>query len=555
MRKFLLFAGAFAFAHTAFAQDYRTLQITSGYSTDVIANGVGSALLSTTDSFDLSEFVLMSADYQLLSTDPVNSFALPVSGLIDNLATPGLSYQLAPYTGDNSLRLLGQFDSGTMNISNAVPSTAVYVLAACGNGSATLGGTIHFSDNTTQEIATGVIPDWFFSNALPVVATGFGRVGRMSDIVENPAGDPRLYQFQINILAENQTKTITSIDFNKQSFEEGVINILALSAQDLGTCPAPTQLNASAITNNTAAISWTAPVILPGMGYQYYLSANSVPPTASTTPTDDTDLTLLNLSSLITGQSYCVWVRSRCGETDFGPWSDSICFTTGQTSGVYNGGDISTTYVDFVDVTTTTNCPGVFTVTVPDGYVVTSVATSYDMQTALNGWMSEQRSLLVCNTTGVTETEVTSGVGGTTGTYSYERSGLDIADGATGTVEFELRAWRTYGAGECDVVYNRVVNGTWTVTVTYTNQLIKTKEFGADSFAIYPNPAHDVVNITAKENISEVGVYNLLGQQVLQKNNVNNNEIQLSTAGLPSGKYLVKITSENGVTTKSILKN
>ncbi len=62
------------------------------------------------------------------------------------------------------------------------------------------------------------------------------------------------------------------------------------------------------------------------------------------------------------------------------------------------------------------------------------------MQTALNGWMSEQRSILVCNTTGLMEPQVTSGVGGTTGTYDYSRSNINIANGATGNVEFELRA-------------------------------------------------------------------------------------------------------------------
>jgi hypothetical protein len=555
MKKLLLFAGALVFFNTLSAQDYVPLQVTSGYNADVIANGVGPALLSTTNTFDSFEFVLLSSDYQLLNTDPINDFGLNPSGLITNAATPGLNYQLASFSSDNSLRLEFESDLGQFTIGNPVSATAIYVLAACGNGAGTLGGTIHFSDNSTQDIPAGIIPDWFFSTALPVVASGFGRVGRDTDLVENPAGDPRFYQYQIAILAENQTKTITSIDFTKTSIPEAVINIFAVSAQELGTCPAPTQLTVAAVTNFGATINWTPSVILPANGYEYYIGVGNTPPTVSTLPTGSVSngVTTLNLSALSTGETYCVWVRSVCSETETGPWSNSICFTPGQID-VTNPNDIPTLYNLTVDVNSTTTCPGTLSLTVPDGYIITSVDTSYDMQTALNGWMSEQRSILVCNTTGMMESDVTAGVGGTTGTYSYSRTGLGIANGASGTVEFELRAWRTYGSSDCNTDYNRVVAGTWTVTATV--QLpFATKNFTQNNFTVYPNPADDVVTISGNEMISEITVLNLLGQQVLHQNGLNAKLTQVSTAGLPSGKYLLRIASESGVQSKSILKN
>lgn len=555
MKKILLLCLALPFSNALLAQDYVPLQITSGYNADVIANGVGSALLSTTNTFDSFEFVLLSSDYQLLSTDPTNAFGLNPSGAISNLVTPGLDYQLAPFSGDNSLRLEFQSDMGQFVIGNPLSATAIYVLAACGNGAGTLGGTIHFSDNSTQAIAEGVIPDWFFSNALPVVASGFGRVGRNTDLVENPAGDPRFYQYEIAILPENQTKTITSIDFTKTSMPEAVINVVAVTAQELGVCPSPSQLVATNVFDTGATISWTEPVIAPAAGYEYYLSNNSVPPTPSTTPSGflNAGVTTVNLTGLMTGETYCVWVRSVCGDVIVGPWSNSVCFTPGQIE-VSNPNDIPTLYNLTVDVNSTTTCPGILTVNVPAGYTITEIATSYDMQTALNGWMSEQRSILVCNTTGMMESDITAGVGGTTGTYSYSRSGLNIANGASGNVEFELRAWRTYGGADCNTDYNRVVAGTWTVTAT-VQATFSTKNFNASAFALFPNPANDVVTIAGKESITDVKVFNMLGQQVLQQNGRNANEIQLSTAAFPSGKYFVKITSENGVSTQSILKN
>ncbi|HMI07510.1 MAG TPA: T9SS type A sorting domain-containing protein, partial [Flavobacterium sp.] len=163
------------------------------------------------------------------------------------------------------------------------------------------------------------------------------------------------------------------------------------------------------------------------------------------------------------------------------------------------------------------------------------------------------RSLLVCTTNGNMEAAVTSGVGSTGGTYSYERNGIDIANGLTGTVNFELRAWRTYGAGECDVVYNRVVDHTWAVTITY--QVLGTKGFNQNAFSVYPNPTNDIVNVSGNIVMKEVHLFNLLGQEVMANTAVNDKQLQLHTAVLPTGKYILKVLSDDGVQTLSVLKN
>ena len=176
------------------------------------------------------------------------------------------------------------------------------------------------------------------------------------------------------------------------------------------------------------------------------------------------------------------------------------------------------------------------------------------MQTASNGWMSEQRSLLVCNTTGNAESALTIGVGGSTGTYNYNRSDIHIADGAMGDVEFELRAWRTFGGSDCNADYNRVLASSWTVTFSYALNLA-TQHFTKGSFIIYPNPAQDLITVAADVMIEKVQLFNLLGQEVLQQSNINAKETQCNLDFLPTGKYLLKVTSENGIETKGILKN
>ena len=550
MKKTLLLLWLFPACNFLFAQEYQTLQ-TTGFNADVIANGIGSSAVSTSMAMDNADYVLMSADFQLLATDTPPSFALPVSGQINNAAMPGLSYQLAPYSLSNSLRLQEQSEFGALSFSNPVSATTLYVLAATGSGSATLGGTIHFSDNTTQDAVAGVIPDWFFSNALPVVISGFGRVSRTTDIIENPIGDPRLYQFEIAILPENQTKTITGIDFTKTSAAEGVLNIFAISAKLLGTCPAPSSLVASNISNVSADISWTFAVIPPASGYDYYLTTSASVPAASQAPTGNVANNLVSLTGLTIGQHYCVWVRSHCSAIETGEWV-STCFTTGQQTTAYTGSDIPTLYNLTPDLSSVDSCPGMLTVNVPAGYQISGVGTSYDMQTALNGWMSEQRSLLVCITTSTAEPAVVSGVGGTTGTYHYERSGLNLANGATGAVDFELRAWRAYGGSDCNVDYNRVLGNSWTVTVTLQSILNK-RDVIRQEFLVYPNPAENFVHISGEVLISKIQIFNLLGQEVLQSETKSKTP-DIDISALATGKYLMKITSEKGIETKGIIK-
>jgi hypothetical protein len=552
MKKLLLTVLFLQATNLLFAQNYHVFQAT-GFNADVIANGFGPSALSTSLAIDNSDFDLMSADFQALLGDPMPAYALPLSGLINDATMTGLSFQLADYFGNNSLRLENQSDFGALTFSNPSAATNIYIMANTGSGTATLEGTIYFSDGSNQVFENAVIPDWFFSNALPVVHSGFGRVNRTTDVIENPAADPRFYRYEIAILPSNQTKLITGMDFTKSSSAQGIANIFAVSAKLLGTCPEPTNLVTSAITETTATVSWTQAVIPPADGYDYYVTINNDIPTASQIPTGNVSMNLVNLTGLSIGQHYCVWVRSNCVDPDLGEWV-STCFTTGEISTPYTGSDIPTLYNFTPDVTSSNTCPGVLTVHVPAGYHINGVSTSYQMQTALNGWMSEQRSLLVCNTTGTAENDLTSGVGGTSGTYTYNRSDIHIADGAMGDVEFALLAWRTYGGADCNVDYNRVLASSWTVTFSYEPNL-KTEDFNKGSFTVYPNPTQDMVTVSANAIIQKVQVFNLLGQEVLQQDSVNAKEARCSLAGLTSGKYLLKITSENGVETKGILKN
>lgn len=138
-------------------------------------------------------------------------------------------------------------------------------------------------------------------------------------------------------------------------------------------------------------------------------------------------------------------------------------------SATYNSGDLPTDR-DFDVDSNYSSCPGVLLVNIPSGAYITSVDVEYDITALGGGWKSEQRSELICTSPGgVREDSVYAGFGVQGGTFSYSRSGLDIANGVSGggAIEFELHAGRTYGGSGCGFTFNKVDNNTWTVTVHY----------------------------------------------------------------------------------------
>lgn len=137
---------------------------------------------------------------------------------------------------------------------------------------------------------------------------------------------------------------------------------------------------------------------------------------------------------------------------------------------VYAGGNIPTTFKK--EITTGSNAvePGRMSVSIPEGASITGVDVEYTMSSTGGAWRIDQRSFLRCvSPGGITEPEVFSGQGGSGGTFSYQRAGLDIANGVQGGGEvlFELHAFRVWGEGDSGVDYVFVDNESWRLVVHY----------------------------------------------------------------------------------------
>jgi hypothetical protein len=526
------------------AQEYQPMPIQSGFNADVIANGVGPSASSTNNDVDGVSYAFISKDFQLTAASTPLTYGLPINGIINSAvgSTSGLTYQMASYSANNSLRLQNTNDNGTLLFSTPIPAVSLYMMATGGSGDCTVDVDVNFTDNTSQTFTGLAITDWYYGSNYAI--QGIGRINIANDNLESGYGtDPRLYQIPLAIDAANQSKNVKSVTITKTG-SGGIPNIFAFAADAYSACGSPTNITYTS-TMNSATLSWTAPSIAPSSGYQYYYSTSPTAPSATTTPTGSVPAgtTSATINSLTTGETYYFWVRSNCGGSQ-GFWKMKE-FATGQVISTYTLGDINTEYNFSPDTSTSTNCAGSVTVNIPAGYKVKSTGVSYNMTTASNGWMSEQRTLLICSTNGTAESSVTSGAGQNGGTYSYNRTGLTIANDLTGTVNFDLRAWRTYGGSDCSTDYNKVDNGTFTVTVTLQPLVLATNEVNAKEKEriAYPNPFVDTLHIEKAENVKKAVVTDLSGVVI---KTVENPSSDLFLGGVKSGMYILTVTMKDG---------
>ena len=87
----------------------------------------------------------------------------------------------------------------------------------------------------------------------------------------------------------------------------------------------------------------------------------------------------------------------------------------------------------------------------------------------------------------------------------------------------------------------------------YDPSLLGNSSFEGNGFTLYPNPVQEVLNLSYDKNISNVTVFNLLGQEVMTKA-INATQSQIDMSHLPAGTYLVKVTADNQVKTIKVIK-
>jgi hypothetical protein len=356
-------------------------------------------------------------------------------------------------------------------------------------------------------------------------------------------------------------------------------------------CLPVTGVDVVAITSSTASAIWTAPNPAPANGYEYYVSTSNTVPTSNTTPTGTVaaGITTVNLVSLTPATIYYVWVRSVCGSTDFSPWSSTVSFTTQCVSTA-----VPSSIINFDDTTNSSLplCWSNLQVSGSNNWIGYTPSGFGDITTTNSGtriaYKDYNNSEALLFSMALDYTAISSATN--VSAYFHRHASGAINDvyrvyvntskSLTGAVQIGQLFSKTTIAPAVAATgwYNYTfeipnsMNGQSTVYIIFqgitqdgfssyalgiddfkVETTLSTSNFDASGFKYYPNPVKNVLNLSYTKAISNVAVYNLLGQQVLVKS-LNENQSQIDMSPLTQGTYLVKVTSDNQVKTIKVIK-
>lgn len=336
-------------------------------------------------------------------------------------------------------------------------------------------------------------------------------------------------------------------------------------------CADVVDLELSQITTNSATLTWG-----PGgseTSWQVAYGPVSVTDPSTLTPSDPLPNPTFPLSGLTPNTSYNVWVRSACGSPNGnGAWIGPIvlttqCLPTTLPFLLYFENAVTPNLPECSSAINLSNGNDWGTNTVNDyGFNSTVLQYLYNSGNAADAWFFTQGIIL----TGGTNYDITYTYGSNSTFYvenmkimygtSADLDGMteDIADH---TFSFDVAETNT-------VTFSPVTSGTYYFgfnVYSIANQYnvfvdnisidvnLQTPDTDISKFSYYPNPVTDILNLSHTAAISNIAVFNLVGQLVLESN-PNHTTTQVDMSGLSSGTYLVKVTADNATKTVKVIK-
>lgn len=90
-------------------------------------------------------------------------------------------------------------------------------------------------------------------------------------------------------------------------------------------------------------------------------------------------------------------------------------------------------------------------------------------------------------------------------------------------------------------------------SVVVTAPELSTEDVTAVNISAFPNPVTDQLNLRANENITQITIYNILGQVVLQETPDRTN-VTMNVSQLQTGNYIARISTTSGSQTLKVVK-
>ena len=353
---------------------------------------------------------------------------------------------------------------------------------------------------------------------------------------------------------------------------EFTINVTAIP-----TCIAPVgvSVDPTSVTVDSANLSWSAASTTASEGYDYFYSTDGTQPIATTTPTGTVaaGVTTFNATGLTSSSIYKFYVRTRCSTTDFSGWSTAATFTTlCATTTLPYLIDFEAVSVPNLPICTSNENVGtgndwITATSSANGFTGKVLKYSYNSSNVANTWFYTNSVNLVAGTAYT----ISYKYGNDSSTYVES---LKVAYGTEAISTAMTTVLADHPSVSGGVPQTNLVSFTPTVSGTYVfgfqaystqNELgllvddilidvaLSNATFDGNAFTAYPNPVKNTLTIRYNENISDVAVFNLLGQHLFSRS-INATEGKVDMSNLSAGTYLLKVTSGDKVQTMKVIK-
>lgn len=323
--------------------------------------------------------------------------------------------------------------------------------------------------------------------------------------------------------------------------------------EPIPSCVEPSNLLANNVTTTTADLVWDA--VVGSVNYEYVLDNVVTAPVGAGTST-----TAVNYSatSLTPATAYYFHVRNNCG-AEFSPWS-TVLFTTLPTPPVNDNCAGAIVLTPAGDFASGAQAGTIFGATTTAGVTPTCQASFgsdvwYTVVVPASGTLTIETQVDATNS--LTDS-VIAAFSGTCGALT--EVGCDDDGGLAGpnaNMSLLSLTGQTPGATLYVGVWKYAVAAPLAASsqfkVAAYDATLGSNSFDNAGFSYYPNPVKNMLNLSYTQDISDVAVYNLLGQQVIAKA-INANQSQIDMSQLASGTYMVKVTADNQVKTIKVVK-
>jgi len=329
-------------------------------------------------------------------------------------------------------------------------------------------------------------------------------------------------------------------------------------------------ITVNSVTNTTATsitLNWGASSSAPS---SYDVEYGPLGFTQGTGTTVSTSTNSITIAQLTASTLYGYYVRANCGPTQ-SAWTTVNTFTTAKILPYASGFDNETT--QFIGWSTVGN--GAYSISTPAqsgnahspsqywvfNTTVGSVSNNWlftpaislqdNEQVTVSFWLRYATTRKLKFTVGSTPTpggqttEIWTNPSSTFSNYAQQTAPVFTAP----TAGIYYFAFNDFSAAATTTAATLRLD-----TVNFATNL-STSDFLSSKFAVYPNPVNDIINFSNQDNaiVSTVTMTDLNGR-VVKSVKVNATEGQISVSDLATGMYIMKISTDQGIATKKIIK-